>query len=117
MDYKFSCSTMWMFVLVLMVLTRTRSEDDSRVLTTQSTAEGSASTKRRGPNLNLSVNRTLQDLPEGSKIPFRMDKYTISFVGTSATDFATEWNHYAQILSDELSHMGIGTGRCENLDV
>ncbi|MFS8018770.1 putative transposase, Ptta/En/Spm, plant [Helianthus anomalus] len=115
--------TMWMFVLVMIVLTRTRSEDDSRVLTTQSTAEGSASTrisrpnrrhklnstntrateqpadteqnfvdppKRRGPNLNLSVNRTLQDLPDGSKIPLRMDEHTISFVGTSATDFATE---------------------------
>ncbi|KAF5801205.1 hypothetical protein HanXRQr2_Chr06g0245371 [Helianthus annuus] len=138
-----------MFVLVLMVLTRTRSEDDSQVLTTQSTAEGSASTrishpnsrhklnstntrateqpvdteqqfvdppKRRGPNLNLSVNRTLQDFPEGSKIPLRMDKHTICFVGTLATDFATEWNHYAQFLSDELSHMGIGTGRYENLD-
>uniref|UniRef100_A0A251UR05 Uncharacterized protein n=1 Tax=Helianthus annuus TaxID=4232 RepID=A0A251UR05_HELAN len=114
--------TMWMFVLVMMVLTRTRSEDDSRVLTTQSTAEGSASTrisrsnrrrklnstnttteqpadteqqsvdppKRHGPNLNLSVNRPLKDLPEGSKIPLRMDEHTISFVGTSATDFATE---------------------------
>ncbi|MFS8026839.1 putative transposase, Ptta/En/Spm, plant [Helianthus anomalus] len=119
----YSCSTMWMFVLLMMVLTRTRSEDDSRVLTTQSTAEGSAPArmsrpnrrrkrnstntgateqpadteqqsvdppKRRGPNLNLSVNRTLKDLPEGSKIPLRMDEHTISFIGTSATDFATE---------------------------
>ncbi|KAJ0542212.1 hypothetical protein HanHA89_Chr09g0337301 [Helianthus annuus] len=115
--------TMWMFMLVILVLTRTRSKDDSRVLTTQSTAEGSASTrisrpnrrcklnstntrateqpadteqqsvdppKRRGPNLNLSVNRTLQDLPGGSKIPLRMDEHTISFIGTSATDFETE---------------------------
>ncbi|MFS7928194.1 hypothetical protein Hanom_Chr04g00317911 [Helianthus anomalus] len=46
--------------------------------------------KRRGPNLNLSVNRTLKDLPEGSKIPLRIDEHTISFIGTSATDFATE---------------------------
>ncbi|MFS7966174.1 hypothetical protein Hanom_Chr09g00770731 [Helianthus anomalus] len=49
---------MWMFVLVMMVLTRTRSEDDSRVLTTQSTAEGSASTKISCPNRRRKLNST-----------------------------------------------------------
>ncbi|MFS7942993.1 hypothetical protein Hanom_Chr06g00495021 [Helianthus anomalus] len=58
MDYQFSCSTMWMFVLVLMVLTRTRSEDDSRVLTTHSTAEGSASTRILRPNRRRKLNST-----------------------------------------------------------
>ncbi|KAJ0734556.1 hypothetical protein HanPI659440_Chr11g0421441 [Helianthus annuus] len=46
--------------------------------------------KRRGPSLNRSVTRTSENLPEGSKIPLIMDKYTIAFFGTSATDFATE---------------------------
>ncbi|KAL8210937.1 hypothetical protein R6Q57_005374 [Mikania cordata] len=46
--------------------------------------------KRRGPNINQSVARTLHNLPEGTKIPLTMDKQTKNFVGTSATKFATE---------------------------
>ncbi|KAD6119151.1 hypothetical protein E3N88_10422 [Mikania micrantha] len=46
--------------------------------------------KRRGPNINHSVARTLHNLPEGTKIPLTMDKETKTFVGTSATKFATE---------------------------
>ncbi|KAD4385310.1 hypothetical protein E3N88_25478 [Mikania micrantha] len=46
--------------------------------------------KRRGPNINHSVARTLHNLPEGTKIPLTMDKQTKTFVGTSATKFATE---------------------------
>ncbi|KAL8199826.1 hypothetical protein R6Q57_013394 [Mikania cordata] len=46
--------------------------------------------KRRGPNINQSVARTLHNLPEGTKIPLTMDKETKTFVGTSATKFATE---------------------------
>ncbi|MFS7999335.1 hypothetical protein Hanom_Chr12g01164831 [Helianthus anomalus] len=108
---------MWMIVLLMMVLTRTRSVDDSQVPITRpnrrrrrnstntratTTAEQPVGTeqvdieqsvnppKRRGPSLNRSVTRTLENLPEGSKIPLIMDKYTIAFVGTSAADFATE---------------------------
>ncbi|MFS7994837.1 hypothetical protein Hanom_Chr12g01110811 [Helianthus anomalus] len=50
--------TMWIFVSVMVVLTRTRSEDDSRVLTTQSTAEGSASTRISCPNRRRKLNST-----------------------------------------------------------
>ncbi|KAL8239570.1 hypothetical protein R6Q59_016137 [Mikania micrantha] len=46
--------------------------------------------KRRAPNINHSVARTLHNLPEGTKIPLTMDKQTKTFVGTSATKFATE---------------------------
>ncbi|KAL8228419.1 hypothetical protein R6Q57_016003 [Mikania cordata] len=46
--------------------------------------------KRRGPNINHSVARSLHNLPEGTKIPLTMDKETKTFVGTSATKFATE---------------------------
>ncbi|KAI3813526.1 hypothetical protein L1987_18252 [Smallanthus sonchifolius] len=38
-----SYSTMWIFMLVMMVLTRTRSDEDSRVPTTESVVEGNAS--------------------------------------------------------------------------
>ncbi|KAL8224295.1 hypothetical protein R6Q57_019770 [Mikania cordata] len=46
--------------------------------------------KRRAPNINQSVARTLHNLPEGTKISLTMDKQTKTFVGTSATKFATE---------------------------
>ncbi|KAD4585913.1 hypothetical protein E3N88_23514 [Mikania micrantha] len=46
--------------------------------------------KRRGPNVNQSVARTLHNFPEGTKIPVTMDKETKTFVRTSATKFATE---------------------------
>ncbi|KAL8260218.1 hypothetical protein R6Q59_028171 [Mikania micrantha] len=46
--------------------------------------------KRRGPNINHIVARTLQNFPEGTKIVLTMDKETKTFVGTSATHFATE---------------------------
>ncbi|KAD4982158.1 hypothetical protein E3N88_18829 [Mikania micrantha] len=46
--------------------------------------------KRRSPNINQSVARTLHNFPEGTKIPLTMDKQTKTFFGTSATKFATE---------------------------
>ncbi|XP_021997149.2 uncharacterized protein LOC110894261 isoform X2 [Helianthus annuus] len=46
--------------------------------------------KRRGPSINHSVTRYLQNMPEGFKIPLTLDKATKAFIGTSATDFATE---------------------------
>ncbi|KAL8239817.1 hypothetical protein R6Q59_016384 [Mikania micrantha] len=47
-------------------------------------------TKRRGPNINHTIARTLHNLPEGAKIPLTMDKDTKTFVWASATNFATE---------------------------
>ncbi|KAL8251083.1 hypothetical protein R6Q59_034776 [Mikania micrantha] len=46
--------------------------------------------KRRGPNINHSVARTLHNFPEDTIIPLTMDKETKTFVGTSAAKFATE---------------------------
>ncbi|KAL8249229.1 hypothetical protein R6Q59_006097 [Mikania micrantha] len=46
--------------------------------------------RRHGPNINHRVARSLQNLPEGTKIPLTMDKETKTFVGTLATHFATE---------------------------
>ncbi|MFS7906068.1 hypothetical protein Hanom_Chr01g00055011 [Helianthus anomalus] len=46
--------------------------------------------KRRGPSINHNVTRYLQNMPEGFKIPLTLDKATKAFIGTSATDFATE---------------------------
>ncbi|KAI3827720.1 hypothetical protein L1987_01803 [Smallanthus sonchifolius] len=159
---------MWIFMLMMMVLTRTRSDEDSRVPTTESVAEGNASAtttrttrrrkrgsddtrsteeknkglnvsiallnkqnsdhfffvlyafheeqpaateqlgteqhaiepptteqlvdppKRRGRSLNRKVNKTLENLGAGSKILLTMDTNTTTFIGESATAFATE---------------------------
>ncbi|KAL8233749.1 hypothetical protein R6Q59_019849 [Mikania micrantha] len=53
--------------------------------------EQSADPRRRhGPNINQRVARSLQNFPEGTKIPLTMNKETKNFVGTSTTHFATE---------------------------
>ncbi|KAI3755346.1 hypothetical protein L1987_55143 [Smallanthus sonchifolius] len=46
--------------------------------------------KRRGPNINRSATKTLENLPEGSKISLTMSTGTKVFVGPSASQFATE---------------------------
>ncbi|KAI3683125.1 hypothetical protein L1987_83625 [Smallanthus sonchifolius] len=115
-DSSDSCKT-----VVMMVLTRTRSDEDSRVPTTESVAEGNASAtttrttrrrkrgsddtrsaeppateqlvdppKRRDRSLNRKVNKTLENLGAGSKIPLTMDTNITTFIGESATAFATE---------------------------
>ncbi|KAJ0448352.1 hypothetical protein HanPSC8_Chr17g0781791 [Helianthus annuus] len=56
----------------------------------QSAEEYANPPKRRGPSINHNVTRYLQNMPEGFKITLTLDKATKAFVGTSATDFATE---------------------------
>ncbi|MFS8020044.1 hypothetical protein Hanom_Chr15g01410931 [Helianthus anomalus] len=56
----------------------------------QSTEQHANPPKRRGKSINHSVTRYLQNMPEGFKIPLTLDKATKAFIGTSATDFATE---------------------------
>ncbi|KAI3826597.1 hypothetical protein L1987_00645 [Smallanthus sonchifolius] len=132
-DSSDSCKT-----VVMMVLTRTRSDEDSRVPTTESVAEGNVSAtttrttcrrkrgsddtrsaeqsaateqlgteqpaieppateqlvdppKRRGRSLNRKVNKTLENLGVGSKIPLTMDTNITTFIGESATAFATDF--------------------------
>ncbi|MFS8026108.1 hypothetical protein Hanom_Chr16g01483081 [Helianthus anomalus] len=77
--YQFPCSTMWIFMLMMIVLTRARPEEDSRAPTNPLVAEGSASA--RVPRKNCRCK---------SKDITTTDKATKAFVGTSATDFATE---------------------------
>lgn len=64
-DYRFPCSTMWMFMLVMMVFTRTRSED-SRVPTNQSMVEGSASAIV--PRLNCRRKRNMPNTSATGKL-------------------------------------------------
>ncbi|KAM0041734.1 hypothetical protein Hdeb2414_s0011g00369731 [Helianthus debilis subsp. tardiflorus] len=102
---------MWMFILMMMVFTRTRAEEDSRVSTNQLVVEGSASTRvpiknrrrkskditttepRVDPHVEQSTEQHAnppKNMPEGFKIPLTLDNATKAFIGTSATDFATE---------------------------
>ncbi|KAI3687970.1 hypothetical protein L1987_81675 [Smallanthus sonchifolius] len=99
---------MWIFTLLMMVLTRTRRKrcsadtraGDQPAATEQLGTEQPAiepaieqlvdPPKRRGRSLNLKVNKTLQILAAGSKIPLTMDTNTKGFNGESATTFATE---------------------------
>lgn len=68
--------------------------------------------------INRSVTMTLQNLPKGSKIILIMDEDKKSFIGDTATQFATwVWSHYLLCLSNEFSQMGFGAGRCEDSDV
>ncbi|KAD0806404.1 hypothetical protein E3N88_43693 [Mikania micrantha] len=46
--------------------------------------------KRRGPSLNLSATKTLDNLPAGAKISLTLSTDTKGFIGNSATQFATE---------------------------
>ncbi|KAD2393417.1 hypothetical protein E3N88_40394 [Mikania micrantha] len=46
--------------------------------------------KRRGPSLNVSATKTLDNLPTGAKISLTLSSDTKGFVGNSATQFATE---------------------------
>ncbi|KAI3671762.1 hypothetical protein L1987_87142 [Smallanthus sonchifolius] len=46
--------------------------------------------KRRDPNINRSATKTLENLPEGSKISLTMSTGTKVFVGPSASQFASE---------------------------
>ncbi|XP_076933515.1 uncharacterized protein LOC143599444, partial [Bidens hawaiensis] len=46
--------------------------------------------KRRGRSINRSAINALENLPEGSKISLTIAPGTKNFVGTSATQFATE---------------------------
>ncbi|KAL8265410.1 hypothetical protein R6Q59_023540 [Mikania micrantha] len=46
--------------------------------------------KRRGPSLNVSATKTLDNLPTGAKISLTLSSDTKGFVGNSATHFATE---------------------------
>ncbi|KAJ0715163.1 putative transposase, Ptta/En/Spm, plant [Helianthus annuus] len=73
--------------------------------------------KRRGPSINHSVTRYLQNMPEGFKIPLTLDKATKAFIGTSTTDFATELGIIVRdVFPMRFYKWDSGTGRCENFD-